>query len=113
VKHALLCLALVACAGSTRHKTLGATLSTLDAAELTLHTFAHAHTEAMIHDATGPQLREDVAAFRTRVDKVETDIHLGYRLAAVAGALDTDPSLATFVAAVKTVTAELVALGAK
>lgn len=106
------------CATSSRNKALGASVATLDAAEIGLHAYCHQHTEDMIASdkAAGRPAdlaQQDIVAFRAKCDHAQADIDGAYRISTTAGVANDAPSLASFQALVKSILAELATIGVK
>lgn len=106
------------CATSSRNKALGASVATLDAAEVGLHAYCHQHTEDMIAadkaaGKTADVAAADLTAFRAKCDHAQADIDGGYHVTTAAGVANDAPSLAKVASVVQSIVAELAAIGVK
>jgi len=96
MKPALLCIALVACAASTRSKALTDTKTAIDAAAVAYDAYDKAH-QLQIVAAAADKARGQTALtqYRAEQSKVEQLFVVAYQAIATALTVNTDPSAAT------------------
>jgi len=112
MKPALLCIALVACAASTRSKALTDTKTAIDAAAVAYDAYDKAHQLQIVAAAADKASGQTaLTQYRAEQSKVEQLFVVAYQAIATALTVNTDPSAATAATALTNLLAELRADG--
>jgi hypothetical protein len=114
VKAALISLALVACAASTREKTIATTLAAADASAKTFESYDAMHQQDIVTAAGDRTVAlANLDAYRKKRDVAALGLSALYRAIAVAEQLNDDQSFTSMLQAALIVGQELADLGVK